>query len=270
MELPDDISKPVIERVRLSLYQVAVQAAVEQIDNTTVDFTDVPKLIHRLDSESETGQVLIFGSFLEDKILTLLKFQMKHLNSKAAEDQLFGSNGPLSTMASRILLAYQLGWLQKPQSDALRAFKKIRNEFAHNAFRITMADKSISDLFNALDYNVEELVAEVSKSLSAYANPALKPVRDMPVRTVYLCKLALMAFRTFEDLMVLPYARAYNVHPLSISAYDVSKKIKEIRQEMARTIIMIFATAELEAKFAEMNAAVAAKTVEDRGGNSTA
>ena len=255
MEKSDDIAAPVVEQVRQALYQVAVQAAVDEIDRIPAQFTDVPNLIYRLDSESETGQILIFGSFLEDKILTLLKLQMKHLDSKAAEEQLFGSNGPLSTMSSRILLAYQLGWLHKSQMDALSAFRKIRNAFAHSAFKITMADQNIRDLFGAIGPDVEEMVETSKDALSVYANPALKEFDDVPARTANLARLAVMAFRTFEDLMVLPYARAYNVHPMSISAFDVSKKVKEIRYEMSRTIIMIFATPELEAKFAEMNAA---------------
>lgn len=252
---PEDIPAAAIEAGTKAMYEIAVQAAIRHIDTTPIQFDDIPQLFERLKEESDTGQILIFGSFLEDRILSLIRCQMKHIETGADDEMLFGSNGPLATMSSRVLLAYQLGWLEKSQVTALSAFRKIRNAFAHRAFKISMSDQKIRDHFRAIEFDFDNMVAATNKASLKYADPALMSFADAPERVANLAKLAALAHRTFQDLLVLPHANFHRVSPGSITGeFGKSTKVSELLSKSSETMIKLLATPEFIAKCIELAA----------------
>ncbi len=215
---------------------------LENVDKLHFDCGNMPDLFQRLASESETAQILIFSSFLEDKVLSLIKLRLFHLDSVKAEDAIFGSNGPLGTFGSRIALSYQLGWLSPRQKKKLDAFRKIRNEFAHNAFQIRMADKRISDLFGVIDYDVYKFLTPIRAALvtEGEEDPIISDDK-ITIEQKFLCNLAILADNTFVDFMILPSALAYQVNPNDVLGnYDEGSEIvKGIRRALSETILNI-------------------------------
>src|ERR1700680_4401644 len=98
--------------VATAIYDARIRESRESTNKIQFDCSDLPELFKRLRSESETAQILIFSSFLDDKVTSLIK---SHLDSKNIEDAIFGGNGPLGTFGSRIALSFHLGWLSRTQ-----------------------------------------------------------------------------------------------------------------------------------------------------------
>src|SRR5262249_41418927 len=144
---------------------------------------------------SPTAQVLIFHSYLEDRIRGILALQMKHLESKKAQERLF--DGPLDTFSSRILIAYHLGWLSETQYRRMEAFRNLRNEFAHNPFKVSLTDNNIRSFLATIDYGSTGIYERISANpINSYFVPNL------------LSNLITLTMFTFHDLLLLPIAIA--------------------------------------------------------------
>jgi hypothetical protein len=140
MSIPEDV----VQIAAKGMYDFQLKTAREAIDKTAFDSKDLSHLFARLAGESETAQILIFASYLEDRIRLLIKERLLHIVSQRDEEEIFGGNGPLATFANRLNISYRLGWLSKEQKERLDAFRKIKNDFAHNAFKVTLSDARIS------------------------------------------------------------------------------------------------------------------------------
>ena len=73
------MGKGMLDRVANAIYQAQVGQARENVCKLHFDCGNMPDLFQRLASESETAQILIFSSFLEDKVLSLIKLRLFHL-----------------------------------------------------------------------------------------------------------------------------------------------------------------------------------------------
>jgi len=70
-------------------------------------------------------------SFLEDTLKRNFVEKWK-IQGRKAYDNYFGSNGPISTLSQRTLVAQALQWLPEGILKEIDLLRKIRNEFAHN------------------------------------------------------------------------------------------------------------------------------------------
>jgi hypothetical protein len=209
------------DKVAKAIYGVQINTARELVNKITTDAKDLPELFTRLQTESETAQVLIFSSYLEDKVTSLIKIHLRHL-TKAKEDELFGSNGPMSSFGNRLSLSYHLGWISAAQKAKLDAFRKIRNEFAHRAFKVNMSDEKISALFQIVDYDVRKFLIPARAAIAS-TGEQYKFVSDDEITTNQenLCNLLLLIMNTFLEYFILPIALAYRVSPNDLrSSFD--------------------------------------------------
>jgi hypothetical protein len=83
-----------------------------------------------IDADTRTSCILAV-SFLED---TLKKNFVEKWNIKGRKsyDLYFGSNGPVSSLSQRSLVAQALQWIPEDLAREIDLLRKIRNEFAHN------------------------------------------------------------------------------------------------------------------------------------------
>jgi len=107
-----------------AMYLHYVGRAKAAIDETQFDASAMPAIFRRLHRESETAQVLVVASYIEDRVTTLLQYQMVGLDSESAKERVFGNNGPLATFGGRLTMAYHLGWVSKDTLDRVSNFEK--------------------------------------------------------------------------------------------------------------------------------------------------
>lgn len=195
MPKTDTTTKALADAIRSS----QVRMAKEAVDRLSFDCTGLDDFVSELASETETAQVLIFHSYLDDRMQQLIEQQLKYLDTQAARERLFGNNGPLGTSSSRTLMAYHLGWLSQERADRLDAFRKIRNIFAHEAFKTTMVDPRVAAQLARIDYDIEKIMGSGA-------------MRARHGQSSVLAKLVVLAFQTFVDLMVLPAAKEFGVN----------------------------------------------------------
>lgn len=232
-----------IDVVAEAIFNQRVSAARAQIGKIKFDCSALPLVFSRLEKESQTGQVLIFSTFLEERIEDLFKSHLLHLDSKKTEDAVFGSNGPLGTFGNRITLAYQLGWLSKETKLRLDAFRKIRNEFAHNAFRISFSDKKIISLFATIDYKFRDFMIQIKKmELNSTGKDDMIPLEEFTPDKIFLGQLTMLAFNTFREFLVRPTAIAYQVPEQAILGEygSLPENIKNILRGQAKIILTLF------------------------------
>lgn len=174
------------------------------IDRHGFELNELPALASRLRSESQTGQVLIMSSYLEDRFEHLMGVQLRDVGSKKKRDQVFGSNGPLSTFGSQVTLCYQLGWLSDAGMRRLRCFKSIRNKFAHDAYRASYSDQDVRRWFEPLEEDLFGFYR--SASGFATAGSSLKDLDLLSDDERKICSMVLALAYTCLDLLIYPEA----------------------------------------------------------------
>ncbi|CAA0262178.1 MULTISPECIES: MltR family transcriptional regulator [Klebsiella] len=102
-----------------------------------------------LQAESDRGAVLVASSVIEKALAGLIAAFL--LENDAKNDELFvGSNPPLGTLESKILIAYRLGLIRKVIRDSLSIFRRIRNDFAHNIETYSFDNQSVKNRLNEI------------------------------------------------------------------------------------------------------------------------
>ena len=93
------------------------------------DYADFKSFIAEFRSETDRAAVIL-GAARLDLILyqLLVKFLLPNPTST---DELFESEGPLSSLSAKINLASRLGLIDHDLARALHLIRKIRNSFAH-------------------------------------------------------------------------------------------------------------------------------------------
>lgn len=224
------------EKVAKAIYGETVRQASHYIDEIDFSADDMEDLFLRLIDESETAQVLIFFSYLDDRMRAILRANMAHMGSSAADERLFGLNGPLATFNTRTLMAFHLGWLSSSVKRMLDAIRKIRNEFGHNAFKVSFKDQVIIKQWNRIEIDLKGVLEDTIPEMRSF--PAYS-FDDLPAPRERLCKLALLADRTFKDLIVLPTATSFRVRPIDICKdFDNQPElIKRLQKASAAALI---------------------------------
>lgn len=222
-----------------SLQSAFVKKARESVEKTTFDVSDFSLLFSRLRDESETAQVLIFGSYLEDKIYDLIKAKLHDVRSKQIEDALFGSNGPFATFGSRIAIAYHLGWIAEEQKERLTAFRKIRNKFAHEAFKTRLADEDLASHLKKIS-QLDSLLSSVRASLDEKQRAKLPEDHEITTAQRYLCDFALLGRDAFVDLLLYSAARAYHVDFNSVAGLKDDEGPKVVKDVVSAGTAAVF------------------------------
>ena len=113
-----------------------------------VDKQAISKLnakLKELYKDAQTGRVLIVCALLEDILMTTINTKMVPLSSDI-ESRIFGGNGPLQNISSRIDIAYSLGFLDGRMRRNLHLVRKIRNGFAHTSDKVTFDSEKVVTL----------------------------------------------------------------------------------------------------------------------------
>jgi hypothetical protein len=93
---------------------------------------DVEKVVKDLGVESDRSVVIIAATGVEDILEWAIRTKMPTLQvDPAAGKYLFGANGPCSTFATKILVAYALGVIDRATKDQCDLIREIRNGCAH-------------------------------------------------------------------------------------------------------------------------------------------
>jgi hypothetical protein len=232
----DESNEAIVEQVAKALYDHQVSEAKRQVDEFDFEAEDMEDLFIRLVDESETAQILIFFSYLDDRVKAIISAKLIHIENRTAEERLFGLNGPLSTFNTRTLMAFHLGWLSPKQKKRLDALRRIRNAFGHKAFKISFEDQEIVDLWARIDINTANILETVTPELCDFP---VYGIKELPAPRERLCRFAVLANRTFEELIVLPVARSLKVSPNDICRDFDSKPdmLKRLSEASARAIL---------------------------------
>lgn len=108
------------------------------------DYNSMVEVFH---SESDRGAAVLAGSYAENVLGKYLENKCKD-NSKV--EDLFWSNGPLSTFSQRILISEAFGFVSKNTADTLNYVRKIRNHFAHHPLEASFETSPIREWAEAL------------------------------------------------------------------------------------------------------------------------
>ena len=97
-----------------------------------------------LSGESDRAAAIVGCALLDERLAELLdEFLVQNVDGIAEFLSAEDVNAPLGSFGSRIVAAYAVGLIDKPQRDALRRLKKVRNLFAHKLGR-SFTDPDIS------------------------------------------------------------------------------------------------------------------------------
>lgn len=229
-----------LEAAAKAMHDYQVNMARKAIEDTDFDSSEMPVIFRRLHGETETSQVLVVSSYLEDRFVSLLSNQMLDMHSEDAKDRVFGNNGPLGTFSSRITMSYHLGWLKKDTLDRLNNFRKIRNIFAHQAFSVSYTDRRVRSLFAPLIKRLKFFDGSaVVAAIEASDGASLRRIVDATESRRNLCSLALLVGDVCRDLLVLPEALRYQVGPGAIcgSFDDGPKVLNALTKNMIRCVL---------------------------------
>lgn len=220
-----------------ALYQSIVGSVRKIAAKSDFSVEDMPDLFGRLKKESETAQVLIFSAWLEDKIRYLIRSHLLEINSEGDENDIFNPNGPLGGLSSRILIMKHLGWISPASANNLNRWRKIRNEFAHRAYKTSFEDQKIKDLWS-------QIAADPSSVFKALAgsNFGTRELEALPDAEQRLTKLVMFATGVFEELLLGPIARSWAVAPGDVVAgkwEDLPGPAKQLWENSSGAIVRI-------------------------------
>lgn len=233
------INQKALEAAARAMYDHQVAAARKEVDDKDFEIDELPQIFRRLAAETDTAQVLVFGSYFETKFRSAFRHNLRHVDTPAEEESVFGVSGPLSTFSSRITLAFQLGWISQSQRDRINAFRKIRNEFAHRAYATSYDDDRVVGLFENIDIDVPGTL-DVLRNSQKDTSYRMLEFNELTPRQVILCKFAFLAEGTFREMLIAPTALYQRVmpHDVVINAQGQS--------EMARRVARAAITAVFE------------------------
>jgi DNA-binding MltR family transcriptional regulator len=105
--------------------------------------SEMSHLISVLNQESDRGLVLAGAAYIDDCLKALLKASL--IEDTKVTDALLGTDGSLSTFASRMKLAYLLGLLEVDEYRDLELIRKMRNECAHSHQEVDLSRSPYRD-----------------------------------------------------------------------------------------------------------------------------
>lgn len=144
-------------------------------------------LIH---AETRTFCILSI-SFMEDALRRVF-VQQWAIDGRQRADDYFGSNGPLSTMSQRVLVATGLGWMTEGDKKETALLRKIRNEFAHNHRVKFLTDDPLAGWAEALTPVEQQWACD---EMPVYRDAYLKAPRETVYRMRVYCGSMLLVSR---------------------------------------------------------------------------
>ena len=167
----------------------------------------IKEFFEEFDTESDRAAVVLGAARLDLLLYQIL--QRRLVPSAASQDELLDGDSPLSTLSSRIHIAYRLGLIDAVIARALHLIRRIRNGFAHELTSNSLSTGSYYD-------RIRELVApmkahknfeEIQRDWFPKSKGAGKEFR---------AALALVALRLegcFEDTNPISSADAWELIP---------------------------------------------------------
>jgi DNA-binding MltR family transcriptional regulator len=137
---------------------------------------------------TQAGHVLVGASIISEQLRKALLTKMRPL-TEHAEEELFENFGPLSSLASRISVAFALNILPTGMRDDMLRIKAIRNKFAHSSGHLNFTDPVIVALCKKLStYNAAqtdllqtaymESLKRIASHLDTFVRPETAPPTD--------------------------------------------------------------------------------------------
>ncbi len=213
----NNIPEKAIEAAAKAMYKFQVQRAQETIEKTKFSISELPEIMSRIAKEFETAQVLVFASYLESKIDQLISYQLRRDIKRSEYSNIFTGLGPLSTFSGKIALAYQLRWLEKSTKLKLDIFRKIRNDFAHSAYKTSYQDDKIRSWFAAVEGNLGDFIERVGPIMREKSSMDIKRMSEISITEKYMCWLAMLARDVCMELLVLPVCVQDGVDPTDVT-----------------------------------------------------
>lgn len=146
------------------------------------DFPEIDELFKELFSklfkESGRGAILIVTAHVEDFLTDLIKAILPTEANKVQQNRLFNYPGTLSSLSSKIELAYAFRLISKNLYESLNALRKIRNDAAHSngQFDLNELNQKMKQVYNLGEgamyvinkISTEMMVKSKFNSLEAY------------------------------------------------------------------------------------------------------
>jgi len=103
-----------------------------------------------LNSENDRSIAIVAGALIDDALKETIKARLLPA-AKKERCVLTGGNSPIGSFSSRIDLCYQLGLISELMQRDLHIIRKLRNDFAHNAFDLSFENDSVKSRIKNLD-----------------------------------------------------------------------------------------------------------------------
>jgi hypothetical protein len=225
----------VVDRVAQAIYTEQVRQAVAAIEQLAFSSNAMVDLFRKMAGESFTARVVLLGSYLEQMSIDLLKLHLRVPKSRAEYERIFGPNGPLGSFSARIDIAHSLQWIPDRVRDHLHAFRKLRNLFAHEAYKIDISDSAVVDLLRNIQVDVEATIRRVNQALEEEQ----KIVEPLTEQQVVLVKLLFVAGEMIESLLAGPIIQAFRVDARSVLGdwHHAPEAVLNVRRNMARSML---------------------------------
>ena len=96
-----------------------------------------------------------------------------------------GFNAPLGSLSARIVAAFGLGVISKPEFDDLQIIRKIRNDFAHRT-GVTFSDNSVKDRAMLLTMAAQDYGEVVVGAEGRFTTAAVALILNLTNRAHYV------------------------------------------------------------------------------------
>jgi DNA-binding MltR family transcriptional regulator len=147
----------------------------------------VGEALRALKKRSHSGYVITAAAILDSQLERALKKAMNPLSKKTYE-RIFETFGPLSSFASKILIAYAFGIISAEIYGKLEKLRKLRNTISHSSEILDLESNEIAPLLSALDKTPQTKTdslkvfmacfREIDAALDAYLTGAGEPRQE--------------------------------------------------------------------------------------------
>lgn len=114
--------------------------------------------------ESDRSKAIMLTAALDDSLRNIISMSMSSERLKVErhghtfEERLFEENGPLSSFAAKIDIAFAYGLIDKIGHDDFHIVRQIRNVFAHFRQKLSFSDPRIDKLCQKLESGKKLLI----------------------------------------------------------------------------------------------------------------
>ena len=237
------ISKQALDAAVDAYYKAKLSQVLTEIESIPYDGTELPDIVRNIKKEGDTARAIVLTSLIEDRLKSLMSYNMHDLDSNKSQERLFNGSGSLSTFSNRILICYHLGWISKKSFICINQIRKIRNEFAHNAYKVNFntsyMSKFLPILFEVLD-SFENSIYPIL--INEKENKHLICPSKLNISDKFLCASIICIGNLFNELITYPISSKNQVNPkdfqdlLGFSPKNTTKIIRNML--MATTIVL--------------------------------